>query len=92
MQLVPRALPAPRALVYASGVGELVCAFGLVRRRRWAPRACAALLLAVWPGNVQMAVDVRRSPRRSVPAEVAAWATVPLQLPMILTALRSPTD
>ena len=89
--LVPRALPAPRALVYLSGVAELVCAAGLVQRRRWAPRASAALLLAVWPGNGQHAVNVQRSERSRVPAKVAVWARLPLQIPMIRTALRSPT-
>ena len=89
--LVPRALPAPRALVYLSGVAELVCAAGLVQRRRWAPRASAALLLAVWPGNGQHAVNIQRSERSRVPAKVAVWARLPLQIPMIRTALRSPT-
>jgi uncharacterized membrane protein len=89
--LVPRALPAPRALVYVSGVAELVCAAGLVRRTRWAPRASAALLLAVWPGNGQHVVNVRRSARSSTAAEVAVWARLPLQVPMIRAALRSPT-
>jgi uncharacterized membrane protein len=86
--LVPRALPAPRALVLVSGVAELVCAVGLVQRRRWAPRASAALLLAVWPGNAQHVRAVRRSPRW---VRAAVWARLPLQLPMIRTALRSPT-
>lgn len=88
--LVPRALPAPRALVYASGVAELVCALGLVRRARWAPRASAVLLLAVWPGNAQHAVNMQRSPRSSLPARLAVWGRLPLQLPMIRAALRSP--
>lgn len=88
--LVPRGLPAPRALVYASGVAELACAAGLLQRRGWAPRASAALLLAVWPGNAQHALNVQRSARMPLPAKVAAWARLPLQVPMIRTALRSP--
>lgn len=89
--LVPPALPAPRALVYVSGVAELVCAAGLVQRRRWAPLASAALLLAVWPGHGQHAVNVQRSTRSSLPAKLAVWARLPLQIPMIRAALRSPT-
>src|SRR4051794_19452945 len=86
--LVPPALPSPRALVYASGVAELVCAVGLLQRRPWAPRASAALLVAVWPGNARHVAVVRRSPRW---VRAAVWARLPLQLPMIRTALRSPT-
>ncbi|MGB7820385.1 MAG: MauE/DoxX family redox-associated membrane protein, partial [Ornithinibacter sp.] len=57
--IVPRALPAPRELVYASGVAELVCAAGLLtpRTRVLAGWGSAALLVAVWPANVQMSVS-----------------------------------
>ncbi len=44
-----------------SGVAELVCAAGLLARRRWAGPASVAVLLAVWPGNFQMALDVTRT-------------------------------
>ena len=39
--LVPHVLPWPTALVYASGVVELICAVGLWRRDRWAGIAAA---------------------------------------------------
>jgi uncharacterized membrane protein len=94
--LVPRALPAPRTLVHASGVAELACAAGLLhpRTRRAAGWASAALLLAIFPGNLQMSVThAKRAARRQ---EVTAWtgfgATVvrlPLQLPLIRAALRA---
>jgi hypothetical protein len=45
--IVPRFLPFSTALVYASGVAELICAVGLWRRRRWAGYAAAILLLVV---------------------------------------------
>jgi uncharacterized membrane protein len=90
--LVPPALPARRALVYASGVAELVCAYGLLRRRPWAPAASAALLTAVWPGNGQYALVVQRSRTASGVHKAIAWARLPLQLPMIRAALRSPVD
>jgi uncharacterized membrane protein len=87
--LIPPSLPEPRALVYVSGVAELACAVGLMTHRRWAPYATAGLLLAVWPGNWQMALDVQRSPRRSSLAKAGAWARVPLQVPMVVAALRA---
>lgn len=89
--IVPEALPARRALVHASGVAELVCAAGLLRRSRWAPVASAALLLAVWPANGQHALQVQRSARTSSTLKALVWARFPLQVPMIRAALRSPT-
>ncbi len=88
--IVPRALPARRALVVWSGVAELVCAAGLLvpRTRRAAGIASAALLVAVYPANVQMAVDTVRSARRRtttprVARAALALARLPLQWPMV---------
>ncbi|MEO7423261.1 MAG: DoxX family protein [Ornithinibacter sp.] len=94
--MVPRALPARRELVYASGVVELLCAAGLVTpsTRRAAGWCSAALLVAVWPANVQMSVtQAHRAARRGDPASRAGFAAtlarLPLQLPLIRTALRA---
>jgi uncharacterized membrane protein len=87
--LMPRVLPARlhRPLVYASGVAELVCAVGLVRRTRWASAASTALLLAVWPANLQMALDAGsgRHPG-SMDSATVAWGRMPLQLPLLWAA------
>lgn len=88
--LIPAALPAPRALVYGSGAAELACAAGLATRQPWAPVASAALLIAVWPGNWTMALDWQRSPGVHPVAKAAAWLRLPLQLPLIRAAWRSP--
>ena len=93
LPLIPPPLPAPRAIVYASGVAELVCAAGLLTGRRWARPASAAVLVGVLPGNVQMAVAATaRARRRRTPQRVAyavgCWARIPLQLPLIRAALR----
>lgn len=87
--IVPRWLPAPRGLVYASGAVELACAVGLVHpvTRRAAGLASLALLVAVYPANVQMTVDVFK--RRSAWAKAAAVARLPMQLPMMRTAYRA---
>ena len=87
--LMPRQLPAHRELILASGVAELACAAGLAvpATRRWAGYASAALLVAVFPGNVKMALDARRSRRTGVKA--AAFGRLPLQLPLIRGALRA---
>lgn len=87
--MVPRALPGPTGLVYVSGVAELVCAAGLLRRARWAGPASVAVLLAVWPGNLQMALDVTSEAGRGGTAElVAVWGRLPLQIPMMWAAMQ----
>ena len=86
VRIVPRRLPARRALVYLSGAAELACATGLVhpRTRRPAAMATGLLLVAVFPGNVDMAM---RSRRRSAAYRLAAWARLPLQVPLVVWAV-----
>src|SRR5215210_6788975 len=61
--LMPGFVPAHRQVIYVSGVAELACAAGMVqsRTRRLASYAAAALLVVVFPGNLKMADDARRS-------------------------------
>lgn len=95
--IVPAPLqPWARPLVIASGVAELVCALGLMvpRTRRLAGVASAGLLLAVWPANAQMSLNVgRRAARRQDAASITAFAVsvarLPLQVPLIRAALRA---
>jgi uncharacterized membrane protein len=88
---IPRALPQKRALVYISGVIEVACAAGLATRQRWAGPLSAVTLLAVWPANIQMAVDASAQ-HKPVPQQIGLWARVPLQLPMIATAIEAARD
>lgn len=87
--LMPAFVPAHRPVIYASGVAELVCAAGMVqpRTRRVASYAAAALLVLVFPGNLKMADDARRS--RSTRFQTIAYARLPLQLPMVRAALKA---
>lgn len=87
--LMPSWVPAHREVILGSGVAELACAAGLLhpRTRSLAGWASAALLLGVYPGNIKMAADSTRSRRTGV--KVAAFARLPLQLPMIRAALRA---
>lgn len=95
--LIPRPLrEVDRELVLASGVAELVCAAGLAhpRTRRLAGPVTAALFLAVWPANVQMSLSWRRRAlRRGDTASrvmyAATLARLPLQWPLVRTALRA---
>ena len=85
-EIVPDQLPAPYALVYASGVAELLCAAGLAvpRTRRLAAWSTALLLVVVFPANITMAVD---SVDRSTLYRVGVWARLPLQVPLVLWAV-----
>jgi uncharacterized membrane protein len=88
--MIPRWLGPPDPWVQGSAAVEAVVGLGLLTAQPWAGRAGAALLLAVWPGNLQMALDAG-SGRYRGPADskVVAWARLPLQLPLVWAALQS---
>ena len=85
--IVPHFLPFSTALVYVSGVAELICAFGLWRRKRWAGYAAAVLLLVLWPANLQDAITTQEG--HDVVAKVVTWIRLPLQIALIWFALQS---
>ncbi len=89
LPLIPDAMPARDAIVLGSGLAELVCAVGLIRRADWAGPASVVLLCAVFPGNVVFAVNVTRDPESSTALIAAAWARLPLQLALIWAALQA---
>lgn len=86
--LIPPQLPGPeRAWTYASGAAELGVglAVALPRTRRLGAGAAAALFVAVFPANIYMAVKWRRKP---LPYRAIAYGRLPLQIPLVLTALK----
>lgn len=87
--LMPAWVPAHREVIVVSGVAELACAAGLANpsTRNVAGLASAALLLAVWPGNVKTAQDAMRTNNTAFKA--VALARLPLQIPMIRAALKA---
>jgi uncharacterized membrane protein len=90
--IMPRVIPERhhRALIYASGVAELACAWGLARRSPWASAASTAVLIGVLPANVQMALDSGsgRHPGAMDNAAVA-WGRLPLQALMVWAAAQA---
>jgi uncharacterized membrane protein len=76
VSIVPDALPRKREIVYVSGVAELVGGAGVLAGRRAAGWWLIATLIAVFPANVNMAVNADRF--RSVP-EALLWARLPVQ-------------
>ena len=86
--IIPAELPgSPRLYTYASGVAEVVIGALLLvpRTRRFAALAAAALFVAVFPGNLNM---VRLWWDKPWPMRIVALARLPLQIPMITTALK----
>lgn len=86
--IVPAELPgSARFYTYASGAAEIAVGALLVprRTRRSAALAAALLFVGVFPANVNM---VRLWWDKPWPMRAAALARLPLQIPMITTALR----
>jgi uncharacterized membrane protein len=88
LSLLPSWAPEPLLLVYASGAAELLAALGLLLRLKWSPIFTAMVLLAVWPANWWFAINT--SVNGELLTAIAAWARLPLQIPLIIWALRSP--
>jgi uncharacterized membrane protein len=84
---VPRSLPVPGALVAISGVCEILGGLGLLvaQTRPWAAWGLIALFVAVFPANVNMAVNRIGFGRKPPPAWLL-WARLPLQAVLIAWA------
>lgn len=89
LRIVPPWLPAPLALVYASGAAELLGGIGLLvpRTRRLAGIGLVLLLAAVFPANIQMLLDAREA-HAPLAAELLLWARLPLQPLLIVWVWR----
>jgi uncharacterized membrane protein len=87
-RIVPAWLPAPLALVYVSGAFEILGGLGLLvpRARRAAAIGLCALYIAVFPANVNMAVNrISLDEAKPIPP-VALWLRLPLQAVFIAWA------
>jgi len=87
-EIVPEYLPAHAELVLASGAAEIAGAIGVVfpGTRRVAGLWLAAVLIAVFPANLHMALHPDRFPGF---APELLWARLPLQPLLIWWALRA---
>ena len=89
-RIVPRLLGHQHLLVTVSGVAELACAALLLAppTRRFGGWATAVLLVAVFPANVQMALDGGvRGAGFPFDNAVVAYARLPLQPVLVWWAL-----
>jgi uncharacterized membrane protein len=76
--IVPDALPRKREIVYVSGVAEIVGGAAVLAAptRRGAGWWLIATLIAIFPANVNMAVNADRF--RAIPRSLL-WARLPVQ-------------
>ena len=84
VKIMPPYLPAPRLLVLVSGVCEV--GLGALMFTRWAPWAAwglIALLVAVFPANIHMALHPELTPKAP---PLALWARLPFQAVFIAWA------
>jgi uncharacterized membrane protein len=81
LAIMPPQLPQPLALVHVSGIFEILGGLGLLLKptRRLAAWGLLALLVAVFPANVYMALI---HDKLGIPGWVA-WGRLPLQLPLL---------
>ena len=89
VRIVPAALPSPELLVAVSGVCEVALGALLFvpRLRAYAGLGLVALYLAVFPANINMAVNhIQLTPGGTLPVW-AMWARLPLQALFIAWAL-----
>ena len=90
MQSVPEFLPLRREAIYISGVAELLGAICLLvpQLRRVAGLGLAALLVAVFPANINVAVNQIQNDMFAGP-QVYQWARLALQPVLIWLAVWS---
>ena len=90
--LIPPFLGSKLFWIYLSGVAELLCAFGLLTRKNWAPKFTAFVLIVIWVGNWWYALDVTWFKETGFLLIIGSWLRLPLQIPLIKWAINSPTN
>ena len=87
-RIVPAWLPSPHVIVLVSGFFEVLGGVGVLvpQTRRFAAWGLVALYIAVFPANVNMALNhVQLTPDGTLPVW-AMWARLPLQFVLIAWA------
>lgn len=85
--LIPPVLGDPRPWILVSGIAEVAAGVLLVIRRRAGGWAAFAVLLAIWPGNVWMALQGGYPGATGFAGDpIAAWIRVALQVPLLAWA------
>ncbi len=84
LKIMPPYIPWHLAMVYLSGVAEIAGGLGLLvpSLRKPAAWGLVALLVAVFPANIYMAMDQIQVTSRPIP-QALLWARLPMQALMI---------
>jgi uncharacterized membrane protein len=85
LRIMPSFVPWPEAIVAVSGIAEVCGGLGLLTRatRRWAGWGLIALLVAVFPANIQALFTGLTIAGHAAPAWLL-WARLPLQPALIV--------
>lgn len=92
LEIMPEWIPFHEACVYLSGIAEIVLGVGLQlpQYRRQAAWGIIALLIAVFPVNINMAVigqtDLQYAPDFVPSSEAALWIRLPMQFVLMAWA------
>ncbi len=89
VRIVPDYLPYPLELVYISGFFEILGGIGILLKqtRKIAAWGLIALYIAVFPANVNMALNQISMSETPVP-QLLLWLRLPLQILLIYWAYR----
>jgi uncharacterized membrane protein len=88
--LIPPVLGNESLWIAGSGIAEIVAALGILAKQKWAPKFTALILLIIWVGNWWYAIDVTFNLESSWFLILGSWLRLPLQIPLIQWALRTP--
>ncbi|MFB1080747.1 DoxX family membrane protein [Jeotgalibacillus sp. JSM ZJ347] len=82
-KIVPPILPFKKAIVYLTGVIEVILGamLALNKGTKYAGKGLAYFLIAVWPANIYMAQKNVKIAGKRMPA--ALWGRVLFQIPLI---------
>ena len=88
LRIMPPYIPAPEAMVYASGVAEIAGGAALMHpaTRRLGGWWLVATLIAVFPANLHMALEPKRYEKGIPGGRTALYARLPVQLLFIAWA------
>jgi uncharacterized membrane protein len=90
--LIPPFLENESLWVLGSGVTEIIAAFGILTKQKWAPKFTALVLLIIWVGNWWYAIDVTFNLESSWFLILGSWLRLLLQIPLIQWAMRTPVN
>jgi uncharacterized membrane protein len=88
--LIPPFLGNASLWVFGSGVTEIIAALGILTKQKWAPKFTALVLIVIWVGNWWYAINVTFNLESSWFLILGSWLRLPLQIPLIQWALRTP--